>query len=207
MKRQLHAEEDDSYLYNRIRKVRDHPLSLVENSTTLPTLMYEVALYRDQDRRIYRPRVALTEQENGRPTEKEVSERIVCFDCYLLPRMSESKIEHLSRVATREQRMENARKRKGFVEKGTVPEVGEKIKFGLYKPLAARDTETVREWEGKVIQVNWGTVLRWTKEEQEVVEPNWNSGFVKIQVIGTYDRSLVANPESMVERTQEYLPA
>lgn len=198
--------EDDAHLFNKKQKTRSNPLTLLYSCTTEPTAMRIEALYIDSQRRLYRPRIALTEEANNEKTRIENSERIIYFDVYIQPKISENKLHKLLEKQSRDEKEEAIRHGEMLEAKSRPPEPGEKIRFFVRRNLPTSDHETVREFTGEVTDVYWGSITILQQDGQEEIRPNSNCGLVRVVVNETFERSLVVNDPQTIRRNRYSLP-
>lgn len=163
------------------------------------------ALYIDDQRRLYSPRVVLTEEANQQPTREEVSERVIYFDVYLQPKLSENKLNNLLANQKRDEREERLRRGLGIEAKARPPEPGEKVTLRVRRRLPQTDRETVREFHGEVTEVIWGSVTVLDPDGNEEIRPNTNCGLVRLVVNETFERSLVINDPQTIRRNRNSL--
>ena len=142
--------------------------------TDVATLNKEY-LYKDKYRRIYRPRVELTESENGHECEEDIPEAYIAFDVYLKKKAYNVK-----------------------TDKGEPPYIGEKIKL-LIRSAQVNDTETETEVDVEVIDRSWGSFLKEVDDGVIREYVNNNLGFILVQVKGAYNRSLCL-PQAYIKK-------
>ena len=173
-------EEDDVEWRAVVEVDRDHPDALVRNCVTKAGEMHKLALYKDEERRLYRPRQVLTEDDNrGRKTQKHESEPTACFDVYIRPL---NKIQ----VAAGERKALPLR-------------LGDKVVLHTTKDRVS-DKVTVKEFTGYVSEINWGTLKRTEPNGRIIISHNPNMGFVKLDIPESFDRSLLIAPESEIKK-------
>lgn len=143
--------------------------SFARECVTSAEVLQNIYLYRDKNRRIYRPRVEKTEEIISRKIISDVPEETIAFDV------------HLGKI-TKKNPVKSER-----------PETGDKITlFTRYQ--SKRDNETEKEVEIQVTYVVWGSYL---KEIQDGVAKKYflsNIGYIEAKVIGSYSRSLCLPP-------------
>jgi len=207
-----HAEDDnDVLLFNKKRLRRNTELSSYFECVTPAKDFRTFGLYEDDQGRLYRPRVVLTEEANGGATTKlNVAERYIFFDVYILPlpRITDntkvsSSTAVISASTAREIRVKPKRE-----EKAEPPEAGDKIVFHLRRSRTS-DKISIKSFNGTVQEVFWGTlvvetdkgVLKTTKQE--------NLGLMKILVSPgeiPLDRSLIVQPNYELQLNNRELP-
>ena len=67
--------------------------SLKRQCITDVATMHKEYLYRDKQRRIYRPRAELTEDENGHECHEDIPEAFIAFDVYLTKKAFNVKLD------------------------------------------------------------------------------------------------------------------
>ena len=146
-------------------------------------LMQEYALYKDDQNRVYRPRIKLTEYENEAETDEFESERYIYFDAYIKPRSKKT------------------------YEKGDVPISGEIIRFTVIDDIKS-DTVTIKEFTGEIEEVRWGTLLTLNEFTGALsMTENENLGLVKVKVHGSYPRSLILDSDYRIKYYNRSLAA
>lgn len=143
--------------------------ALLRQCVTSADVLQKIYLYRDKNRRIYRPRIQMTEELIGRDIIADVPEEIVAFDV------------HLGKVTAK------------FPVKSDRPEIGEKIVL-ISRNQSSRDAETEKEVEVQVTDVVWGSFI---KEVEDGVTKEYalpTIGYIEVKVIGTYSRSICLPP-------------
>ncbi len=158
----------------------NHPDSLIKCCVTKPEEIKFFALYKDDCRRLYRPRRGLTEYENRQETKLDISERRIWCDVYILP------ISYKDR-------------QRGFVKSPPVY-TGEILGLRPNK-LSTRDHVTIPEIKGVVENVHWGVFYRTNLStgKHQIIE-NENTGVVCIKISETYPRSLIIDTYTQIQK-------
>lgn len=143
-------------------------------------------LYTDEQRRIYRPRIEITEEKNSRECREDVPEAFIAFDVYLLKK----KMITGPRMGVLQ------------IEKGSAPFIGERITLSV-RSRRANDQETVTEVDVEVTDVSWGSFLKEIDEGVIREYPNENLGYIMTQVKGSYSRSLCM-PQAFIKKRNPY---
>jgi hypothetical protein len=150
--------------------------SLKRQCITDVATMHKEYLYKDKYRRIFRPRIELTEEQIGHECEEEIPEAYIAFDVYLTKKAFNVKLD-----------------------KAEPPYIGEKIKL-FVRSHKDTDIETEREVDVEVIDRSWGSHIREVDEGIVREYPNNNLGFIMTQVKGSYSRSLCIPPAYIKKR-------
>ncbi len=188
---------NDLPLFNYKSKTTNNPLADILQCVTDPLSMGLEALYEDAQRRSYRPRIVLTESYNNKATDPDQSERYIYFDCYLRRELKNKKA--IEKVEKKESKYK--------LLKGTSLEVGDEIEFLLYKGNKIGDTESVKNFTGRVREVYWGTLVYLKDDETMGEYTNNNCGLVLVEINEVYDRSLIINPVGIIKRNKFNLAA
>jgi hypothetical protein len=157
--------------------LRDHIDRNLKLCITLPREMNFFGLYDDDMGRRYRPRRALTEEDNNLPTTEYVSEKIIWFDVYLLPTDLKNRLEKPEKVNE-----------------------GEKINLKLRRQSDA-DRISVKIFECEVTEVYWGQMYRSnlsTGKHKLILNPN--VGLIKVFVYDDYPRSLIIDSHARIQK-------
>lgn len=164
-----------------------HKDGLVHSCVTSAGEMHKFALYVDQENRLYRPRWDLTEHDLGRPVDKDVSESFIWFDVLLAP---------LSRY----------KKEQGEMKAGQ-PLMGDTLVLHVRQDRTL-DRETVKEFEGVVSDIHWGNLHKSDPETGQIYSAhNPNLGLVKVDVFGSYPRSLMIDTAFNIKKFRRPLAA
>lgn len=166
---------------------RNHKDGLIKACVTTAKEMQVFAQYTDAENRLYRARWDLTEEEMGRSTDKDVSESRIWFDVYLKP-------------------LSKYQKEQGN-EKALKLEMGDRVTLHVRQDRA-KDTKTVKEFEGQVSDVYWGNLHKSDAETGEIYSShNPNMGLIKVDVFGSYERSLIIDTDYNIKKYRRTLPA
>lgn len=197
--------EDDDKLFN-LKSVKENELSKYEQCVTNAADSRKHAIWEDDEGRYYRPRRVLTEMENNKKTEKDVSERYIWLDVYLLPapRTTKTLVTESETIQKSTKRVKRERPKR--TEKAEPPNEGDIVTFHLRKDRLT-DTVSVKEFQGVLERVNWGTLVVAGKTGGVVPKNEPNFGVVKVAVRGTYSRSLIVKPEFELKANLHDLPA
>lgn len=184
-------ERDDQDNRTRLLKGRVefdefHPNALLADCVTPPNKFSSLALYKDGFGRVYRPRLRLTEEANEAPLDVNVSEHVVCFDCYILP---------ISKKMSRE----------GTSKPPPVFE-GDRLVLRVLRGDRG-DRETVKEFSGLVSRCSWGRFISITKSGVEKINQCATVGCVELRVTDTFDRSLIIDRAYNLRKFKSLLPA
>lgn len=199
-------EAADGHLFNKRRKVRNSPLAVFENCVTDAKTMTSDALYVDQHRRLYKPRIVLTELANGEPIDEFKSESRIVFDVYLSKKLTDAEYDKLMSKKTLEEKAEAQRNNDSLQQKARRLEPGDKLTLKVRKRLSKKDHETVREFQAVVIDVFWGSLVIIDKNGIEKTIPEQNMGVCTVRVVDSFERSLVINDKRTVEKNKFDLP-
>jgi hypothetical protein len=156
----------------------EHPDALQKICLTRAREFSKLATYKSPGR-LYRPRVALTIEQNG-GFDPNSSESVIYLDCYLLP--ERVKID-------KETGLEK--------DQGEPPgpvSVGEQITLTVIKNRA-KDKTTVKEFDIIVTDVHWGGFLRTLEDGDTEERVQLSLGLIEGQVQGRYERSLLMDSE------------
>ncbi len=219
MKRKVTHDES---LFNRKRLDFENPLVLMKQCVSDTGDIKRWGNYTDSKRRVFRPRISLTESINKKITNPDISEKLIYFDCYIQPL---KRVFDLTVLERKEKKLrealkeitEDRRRVKGTVkylapedlregEKGEQPFSGETITFYVRK-LSKNDDETIQSFQGIVQEVVWGSTC--LIDEHGAIEdrPNENLGLVLVKVKGTFDRSLIIQSAPDVRRNSQSVAA
>lgn len=206
---EIHSDdnsEQDEILFN-LKRVKTTDISEYEQCTTGAKDMRKFGLYEDNFGRLYRPRRVLTEKANGdKKTQKDVSERYICFDVYLLPAPRENKNLIVESETVKRNTKRQKREKPKREEKASPVEEGEELEFFLYRDRAT-DTVSVKSFIGVVDEVHWGSLVVKNKRGGVDVKNEPNFGFIRVSVKGVYPRSLIILPEYELAANLHDLPA
>lgn len=191
------TDEGSSTTVERLMKARPHlstkvsPGALEFTCVTPPSAFNVLALYKDNQRRLYRPRLALTENVNRRSTDIYRSEKYIFFDVYLIPENKASKFDGKIK------------------EKGRPLYGGEKLRLETRIKLL-RDEETVKSFDCRVLDATWGKFSIFFTEEdergEERTKENSSVGCIKVAVMGTFSRSLIIDNKLKLEKFKNAIP-
>lgn len=179
---ELHYDED--YYKKQKRSTRDNPLSLLMQCASDSVDIKQEARYRDEQNRLYRSRIVLTEQANGVKIDILYAEKYIYFDCYIQP----TRAFH-----------------KNNKSKATAPHTGEVVRLSL-RVEDSRDLTSVRSFEAEVQEVVWGSFVTFTSDGAEIERRNENIGLVKVLVLGTHHRSLLVQTDKEITRGKFSIP-
>lgn len=165
----------------------DHPDSLIKACVTRAREFSKLATYKSPGR-LYRVRVGLTVEANGR-FDPNFSEDVIFLDCYLLPR----------RVNKRDRGTGSEREGGAANDDDDEPpgpaSVGERITLRVIKDRK-KDTATVKEFTVEVTDVYWGSFVRTSTDDGEVEERNsLTLGLIEVHVQERFERSLIMDSE------------
>lgn len=204
---EIHDEEnEESKLFN-FKSVKENEISSYEQCVTNGKDMRKFALYSDDEGRLYRPRVLLTKKLNFvGEIDKQVSERYIAFDVYILPVPRESfVINTVSREVKQSTKRVKREKPKREV-KAEPPNEGEEITFHL-RSDRGNDRVTVKKFTALVQQVNWGTLLTVNQKGVIEIKAEENFGYITVAVNEIFSRSLIIRPEYELLANLHDLPA
>jgi hypothetical protein len=163
--------------------VRGHPDALLQQCVTRPTEFKDMALYHDDYKRFYRPRIELTEQANGSETNINKSEAVIWFDVYM------------ARLSKKE--------REAGLLKGERPEPGELATLRIRRGYTSKVDEAVKEFQILITEVYWGTAHRTSTIagisdfEKEIDSVGLICGQVRG---GPFERSLVVDSSHRIHK-------